>query len=275
MPFHQRIHLSRMFIAGLILFTTGSIPADERAGVKPLRQAHAHNDYAHQRPLLDALDHGFCSVEADVFLVKGKLLVGHTMFELKPDRTLETLYLDPLLERVKKNGGRVYKDGPPIFLLIDFKSKAGPTYDALRKILPKYEEMLSRVEEGKFIQGAVTVVISGDRPFDAVKAEKIRYAGLDGRPSDLGSKEPADFLPMISDSWSSQFKWRGDGAMPDAERAKLKAMVEQAHQSGRVVRFWATPEKESVWIELADAGVDLLNTDDLAGLQEFLTKRQK
>jgi glycerophosphoryl diester phosphodiesterase len=63
--------------------------------------------------------------------------------------------------------------------------------------------------------------------------------------------------------------------MPDAERAKLKAMVEQAHQSGRVVRFWATPERESVWIELADAGVDLLNTDDLAGLQEFLTKRQK
>lgn len=275
MAYQPMAHLSRLFIAGLILFTTVSTRADERTDVKPLRQAHAHNDYAHKRPLLDALDHGFCSVEADVFLVNGKLLVGHTMFELKADRTLESLYLNPLLERVKKNGGRVYKDGPPIFLLIDFKSKAGPTYDALRKILPKYEEMLSRVEEGKFIQGAVTVVISGDRPFDAVKAEKIRYAGLDGRPSDLESKEPADFLPMISDSWSSQFKWRGDGPMPEAERAKLKAMVEQAHQSGRVVRFWATPEKESVWMELADAGVDLLNTDDLAGLQEFLTKRQK
>ena len=27
------------------------------------RQAHAHNDYLHERPLLDALDNGFGSVE--------------------------------------------------------------------------------------------------------------------------------------------------------------------------------------------------------------------
>ena len=38
---------------------------------KPLGQAHAHNDYYHKRPLLDALSHGFCSVEADVFLKNG------------------------------------------------------------------------------------------------------------------------------------------------------------------------------------------------------------
>src|SRR5207237_4622701 len=40
----------------------------------PLIHAHAHNDYEHTRPLLDALDHGFCSVEADIHLVDGKLL---------------------------------------------------------------------------------------------------------------------------------------------------------------------------------------------------------
>ena len=32
----------------------------------PLARAHAHNDYEHPRPLRDALDHGFTSVEADV-----------------------------------------------------------------------------------------------------------------------------------------------------------------------------------------------------------------
>jgi hypothetical protein len=42
----------------------------------PLTRAHAHNDYLHARPLFDALDHGFCSVEADVWLVDGKLLVA-------------------------------------------------------------------------------------------------------------------------------------------------------------------------------------------------------
>ena len=259
----------------LSLIVPFAVRGDDAADVKPLRQAHAHNDYAHKRPLLDALDHGFCSVEADVFLVNGKLLVGHSPFELKADRTLEGLYLDPLLERVKKNGGRVYKDGPPIFLLIDFKSKADPTYKILRDILPKYREMLSRVENGEWKQGAVTVVISGDRPFDAVKKDEVRYAGLDGRPGDLDSKEPPDVLPMISDAWGSQFKWKGDGPMPEAERKKLRDMCAQSRRSGRVIRFWATPEKEAVWKELADAGVDLLNTDNLAGMQQFLLEREK
>ncbi len=44
------------------------------ADAAPLVNAHAHNDYAHKRPLADALDHGFCSVEADIFLVDGALI---------------------------------------------------------------------------------------------------------------------------------------------------------------------------------------------------------
>src|SRR4051794_37993520 len=103
--------------AGLLIAAAGlALAAD--APVTPLKNAHAHNDYAHARPLFDALDQGFCSVEADVFLVDGKLLVGHTLFELKPDRTLESLYLDPLRERIKTNGGRVYRGGLPCWLLV-------------------------------------------------------------------------------------------------------------------------------------------------------------
>ena len=76
---------------------------------KPLLRAHSHNDYHHKHPLFDALDSGFCSVEADVFLKDAVLLVGHSRFELKKERTLEALYLVPLAERVKNNGGSVYK----------------------------------------------------------------------------------------------------------------------------------------------------------------------
>ena len=36
--------------------------------VRGLPRAHAHNDYMHERPLYDALSHGFGSIEADVFL---------------------------------------------------------------------------------------------------------------------------------------------------------------------------------------------------------------
>jgi hypothetical protein len=47
-------------------------------------------------------------------------------------------------------------------------------------------------------------------------------------------------------------------------------MVARAHERGRLVRFWATPESETVWAELLAAGVDLINTDRLADLQKFL-----
>src|SRR5690349_308307 len=86
--------------------------AIEAAEPKPLPHAHAHNDYEHARPLFDALDRGFCSVEADIWLVDGALLVAHDKKDLKPARTLQSLYLDPLRERTKSNGGRVYPDSP-------------------------------------------------------------------------------------------------------------------------------------------------------------------
>ena len=57
----------------------------------PLVHAQAHNDYEHTRPLLDALDHGFCGVEADIYLVDGQLLVAHDRDKVKPERTLQTL----------------------------------------------------------------------------------------------------------------------------------------------------------------------------------------
>src|SRR3954449_1783813 len=88
-----------------------TLVAKPQAAAEPLARAHAHNDYEHKRPLLDALDCGFNSVEADIWLVKGQLLVAHTPVDWNTDRTLEKLYLDPLRERAKANGGKVYKAG--------------------------------------------------------------------------------------------------------------------------------------------------------------------
>jgi glycerophosphoryl diester phosphodiesterase len=252
-----------------------ALAAAECRAVTPLQNAHAHNDYLHTRPLLDALDQGFTSVEADVFLVDGKLLVAHERATLKPDRTLEALYLEPLAARVKENNGHVHKNGKRFYLLIDFKSDGQPTYDALRALLAKYQSMLTTVENGKAKPGAVTIIISGNRPNLDAADTRIRYAGLDGRPSDLTSKLPAHFMPMISDNWRTHFKWSGTGEMPTNERTHLREIVQQAHAAGRVVRFWATPENESVWRELREANVDLINTDDLPRLSKFLRTEQK
>jgi len=110
---------------------------------RPLTRVHAHNDYEHKRPLLDALDHGFCSVEADIYLVEGQLLVAHMRSQVQAERTLEKLYLEPLWERVEKNGGRVYPAGPELVLLIDIKTDWKTTYPALRELLITYSNILT------------------------------------------------------------------------------------------------------------------------------------
>ena len=58
--------------------------------------------------------------------------------------------------------------------------------------------------------------------------------------------------------------------MPAAERAALQRWVERAHGQGRKVRFWNTPDRAQAWRILIDAGVDVIGTDDLDGLQQFL-----
>ncbi len=250
-----------------------SAPAPQ--GVVPLLQAHAHNDYLHTPPLLMALDHGFASVEADVFLVGDKLCVAHEPKKIAPERTLQSLYLDPLRQRVKENGGQVYRGGSRFLLLIDLKTRAEPTYQRLHEILAEYREILTTFDAQGRKDRAVTVIVSGNRPLELMRSQPVRYAGYDGRLADLDSDLPADLIPMISDTWVQPFTWRGEGAMPANEKQKLSEIVRQAHARGRLVRFWATPDapspaRETVWRQLLAAGVDLLNTDDLKGLQEFL-----
>lgn len=241
--------------------------ADE---AKPLAQAHAHNDYHHPRPLMDALDQGFCSVEADIYLVDEKLLVGHDRSELREDRTLQRLYLDPLLERVRKNGGRVYSDGPTVTLLVDIKEDGKDVYAVLAKVLRGYEEMLSGMDGDRYVERAVQIVISGDRPMREIAADDGRLVGIDGRLADLDTEMSAQLMPLISDRWSSHFQWQGTGRFPDDQKEKLHAIVQRAHAGGRRVRFWATPESQNVWQELLSAGVDHINTDQLSELRNFL-----
>ncbi len=238
--------------------------------VTPLVHAHAHNDYNHERPLLDALDHGFCSVEADIYLVDGQLLVAHNREAVDPGRTLQALYLDPLLKRVRANGGRVYPDGPEFTLLIDIKDDAEAVYAVLRDVLSKYQEMLTSFTPTSTTKGAVTVILSGDRPTTVLAAEAQRYAAIDGRLSDLDAPINANLIPLISDNWRSHFDWFGSGPMPEAVHEKLYDITKKAHDAGCIVRFWGIPPRDDLWKALRKAGVDLINTDNLAQLQQFL-----
>jgi glycerophosphoryl diester phosphodiesterase len=257
--------LCTLLLAATALAAPGADPV-------PLVRAHAHNDYAHRRPLLDALEHGFCSIEADVWLVDGKLLVAHDRDQVRPGATLEKLYLDPLRRRAKRNRGRVYADGPTLTLLVDVKSDATNTYAALRRTLERYRDVLTRFHADRTETNAVTVIISGNRARGWMESEPTRLAAYDGRLADLDLEPPpsTQFIPLVSDNWTRLFRWRGQGPFPDNERAELRRLVERAHGQGRRLRLWAAPDSPAGWRELAAAGVDWINTDDLAGLRNFL-----
>jgi len=241
-----------------------------------LATAHAHNDYEHARPLWDALDRGFSSVEADVFEVDGRLLVAHDRVDIRSHRTLESLYLDPLQKRARARGGHIHRPGLPFYLLVDFKTKADATYPAMKEILQPYHDILSEFGPDGWVTRAVTVVISGsDRPVDALAAEPRRWCFIDGRKSDLDDNaRPAALIPWISEDWDNVFTWNGKGTPPAAELEAWRAWIKKAHAQGRLVRFWDTPETPLFWRTAHELGQDFINTDELDALRATLLPLQ-
>ena len=235
-----------------------------------LRRAFAHNDYAQRRPLLDALAHGFAAVEADVHLVGGELLVGHSRRDLVPGRTLATTYLDPLAEMVARDG-EIYAE-EPLVLLVDMKSDTATAgWHALREQLAPYAAMLAQHRYDGVLHGPVSVVMSGHVDLAAMEADPVRLAGADGRLADLGSGL-SPVVTMVSDKWSHVFRWRGWGRMPERQRVRLRRLVTEAHRQGRQIRFWGTSPR--MWSELVAADVDLVIADDLAGMAQWFATRE-
>jgi hypothetical protein len=238
----------------------------------PLPNAFAHNDYCHPHPLFDALDNGYTNIEADIFLEEGDLIVAHIYPFFRTEKTLETLYLQPLADRIAKNNGQVYKGyTTPIVLLIDIKTGANNTYSALKLLLEKYRSILSSYDNGKVTQRAITIVLSGHKPFQMIKSETNRLAFIDEdlRKTAMDTTA-ANVYKLASCKYSKMLSWNGNGDFPVSEKNKLCAYVSMAHKFGKKVRLWASPEKNSVWQELLKCGVDLINTDKLVDLKNFL-----
>jgi hypothetical protein len=226
---------------------------------------HAHNDYNHNRPLLDALQAGFRSVEADVYLSGGTLCVAHDAKDIRPERTLSLLYLQPLWER-----HRTLPEG--FQLLVDIKTNGEEVHAALKHEMRPFEPMFTQFKQGKVKKKNVTVILSGDRPRRVLEAENNRFVALDGRPEDLGQNISPTLMPLVSTSWFGAIKWFGSGEMPETERQKVVDLVTRTHAEGKTFRFWAAPDTPAGWEVQQKAGVDLINTDKLTELQDFYAK---
>lgn len=76
------------------------------AAAQPPVLIHSHNDYAQRVPFYQAYAQQVSSIEADVFLHDGQLLVGHDVEDLRADMTFEALYVEPIVTLFARNGGR-------------------------------------------------------------------------------------------------------------------------------------------------------------------------
>ena len=257
--------LLQPIVCGAVSFDTLTVPYP----------AHAHNDYMHERPLFDALESGFRSIEADVFTLGDSLYVAHDRKDIRQGRTLRALYLEPLSEYIADEGGAIYDSSYPLILLVDIKDNGLSSYKLMDRILNEFRDILCKVDQEAYVRGSLMVVVSGNRPMEYMMKQTQRFAFVDGRLKDLEEEYSPLLMPLISDRWTKHFSWMGKGKMPQEEKERLRSYVQQAHENGQLIRFWAThdqpgEQRDAFWTELLEAGVDLINTDDLGGLREFM-----
>lgn len=218
---------------------------------------HSHNDYAQKYPFKTAFNTKMGSIEADVHFLNGNLYVAHDKEHIKQSRTLEKLYLKPLEEAIKT--GKAY----PLVLLIDIKSQADSTLDAVVKQIAQHSAFFNGDSPVKF-------VISGNRP----KPERWIYypffIQFDGRPTETYTDEQWQRIGMVSDNFEKYVTTKGQKDIDSITADKLKSVIENTHKQGKKMRFWATPDTKNVWKTLAEMGVDFINTDSPKALSKFL-----
>ncbi|KAJ6608268.1 hypothetical protein B0H10DRAFT_2068230 [Mycena sp. CBHHK59/15] len=228
--------------------------------VKPI---HSHNDYTRAVPLWDALNLSIMSVEADIWWTDNQLLVAHTAGEEDPKKTLDSLYLSPILGIIN---GTIPSITPisvanPLQLLIDFKSDGPTTFQPLLNALQPLRAggHLTTYANGQITQGAVTVVGTGNTPLASVIASNPRDVFFDANILQLYSTKPgaglewgAEIAPLASCSYGSV-----------SSTAQMQELVRNAHDFGIRSRFWDTAASVSTWDTFWAAGSDWVNADDL------------
>ncbi|GAB3927925.1 hypothetical protein GCM10028827_21030 [Mucilaginibacter myungsuensis] len=183
------------------------------------------------------------------------------------------MYLQPLAEHIQQNDGEVYRGyEKPITLMIDIKSDPNKTYELLKPMLEKYREFFCGYQNGVFQDGPVRIVLSGNKPYDALRNDPDRLAFIDEDLRKVGRDTTTNLFAMASCKFSNLLKWKGKGQLSQKDRDRLSAYCDEAHKAGAKVRLWSTPDNQKVWKELLQCGVDLINTDRLARLRDFLVK---
>ncbi|KAF1957916.1 hypothetical protein CC80DRAFT_491243 [Byssothecium circinans] len=260
---------------------------------------HSHNDYWRKVPLYEALRWGCTGVEADVWLFDDELFVGHNTNELTRERTFRSMYVDPLMRildlqnTVNKNFTTsgdatkygVYEVDPmqTLVLLVDFKNNGHDIYPFVSEQLARFRSKgyLSYFDGNTTVPGPITIVATGNAPFDLITANTTYRDIFFDAPLDRMHEEPS-LSPTIVDinaelhrlapptikredgqgsvgtdenshfdltnsyyasvNFGASIGWLWFGRISDAQLKLIRGQIQGAKKRGLKARYWSTPK---------------------------------
>lgn len=226
---------------------------------------HAHNDYQKPEPLSNALRHKAFSIEADIYLSGNRLLVAHDKKELATAKTLDSLYLQPIIELFRQHKGTISADSNyATVLMIDIKENGEAVIAELLKLLSPHPSVFDRSQNTKAIQ----IVISGDRGAISKWTSYLSSVFFDGRPYEVYDSATLQRVAFISDSY---FKYISS----QDSTFRLEQVVKKVHSMGKLLRLWASPDNPASWLRLQQLGIDIINTDKVEECRNYFSDIKK
>ncbi|KAJ4323682.1 Altered inheritance of mitochondria protein 6 [Neodidymelliopsis sp. IMI 364377] len=264
---------------------------------------HSHNDYWRRVPLYDALRWGCTGVEADVWLFDEDLFVGHSTHALTQTRTFRSMYVDPLVKMLdhKNENTTTFPDSrganeslkvgvfdtapaQTLVLLVDFKNNGSEIFPYVSAQIAALREKnyLTYFDGEKTIEGPITVVATGNAPFDLVSSNTTYRDIFFDAPLDRLYVEPTTSNTQDQDQTqyddstnsSTPISTSGQGTVGTTpashfdstnsfyastnfkksigriwfghltrkQRALIRGQIKGAHDRGLKVRYWGAPK---------------------------------
>ncbi len=232
--------------------------------------AHSHNDYEQQTPFILAYNAHFGSIEADIWAVNGDLFVAHNKSDIKAEKSLDSLYIQPIVRLFRKNSGKAWNDHSSTFqLMIDLKTAFEPTLSLLVEKLKKYPDVFDSNQNNN----AIRVVITGNRPDPSGFSKYPLFIWFDGNVTLKYNDQQLKRIALYSENLANFTTWKGKEAIQEKEEIRLKQIIDSVHGLNKKIRFWNAPDDAFAWKTLMNLKVDYINTDHIQELSTWLQNK--
>ena len=257
----------KKLLSAILLFLSITVTAQVQYTTM---NAHSHNDYEQKTPFMLAYNAHFGSIEADIWAVNGDLFVAHNKSDIKAERSLDSLYIQPIVRFFRKNGGKAWRNYPSTFqLMIDLKTPFEPTLSLLVEKLKKYPDVFDSNQNNN----AIRVVITGNRPDPSGFSKYPLFIWFDGNVTLKYDDQQLKRIALYSENLAGFTTWKGKEAMVEKEEIRLKQVIDSVHGLNKKIRFWNAPDDAYAWKTLINLKVDYLNTDHIQELSAWLQNK--